>query len=112
MTTPEIRQKFLEILDSVIGCEQDTVQDESDLIRDLGADSLDVVEITLECELEFAIDIPDEDAEKLKTVKQWVDYLEAQIACISLDALQAALKNSPNNPFLKGHVAALEAQIR
>ena len=76
MTTPEIRQKFLEILDSILAVEPDKVQDESDLIRDLHADSLDIVEIVIECELEFAVDIPDEDAAKLSTVKHWVDYLE------------------------------------
>jgi acyl carrier protein len=79
MTTPEIRQKFIEILDSILAVDPAAVQDESDLIRDLHADSLDVVHVSLECEVEFGIDIPDEDAEKLKTVKEWVDYLEAQM---------------------------------
>ena len=108
MTTPEIRQKFLEILDSILAVDPDKVKDESDLIRDLHADSLDIVEIVIECEIAFAVDIPDEDAAKLSTVKHWVDYLEAQIAGTSLEVMQAALKASPNNPFLKGHVAALE----
>lgn len=111
MTTPEIRQKFLEIIDSILAVEPDKVKDESDLIRDLHADSLDIVEITLECEVEFEIDISDDDAAKLSTVKDWVDYMEAQIAGTSLEVMQAALKASPNNPFLKGHVAALEGAI-
>lgn len=79
MNTPEIRQKFLEILVEILAVDPDKARDESDLIRDLHADSLDVVHVSLECEVEFGIDIPDEDAEKLKTVKQWVDYLEGQI---------------------------------
>lgn len=74
--TPEIRQKFTAILVEILAVETSEVKDESDLARDLHADSLDVVEIALECEVEFAVDIPDEDAERLKTVKQWVDYLE------------------------------------
>lgn len=76
MTTPEIRQKFLEILVDILAVTHSEVTDESDLIRDLHADSLDIVEITLECEVEFEIDISDEDAAKLSTVKNWVDYLE------------------------------------
>ena len=111
MTTPEIRQKFLEILVDILAVTHSEVTDESDLIRDLHADSLDIVEIVIECEIEFAVDIPDEDAEKLSTVKDWVDYLEAQIAGTSLEVMQAALKASPDNPFLKGHVAALEGAI-
>lgn len=76
MTPPEIREKFIAILDSILAIKPDKVNLESDIIRDLHADSLDIVEIVIECELEFAVDIPDEDAEKLKTVKEWVEYLE------------------------------------
>ncbi len=75
MKPPEIREKFIAILDSILAIEPDKVKLESDIIRDLHADSLDVVEIVIECELEFAVDIPDEDAEKLKTVKEWPSFL-------------------------------------
>lgn len=108
MKPPEIRQKFIEILTQWLAVEPDKVKDESDLYQDLHADSLDMVEIVMDCEVEFAVDIPDEDAETLKTVKQWVDYLEAQTVEPSLEVMRAALDASPGNPFLKGHVAALE----
>lgn len=76
MTTPEIRQKFLEILVDILAVNPSAVNDESDLIRDLHADSLDIVEIVIESEVEFAVNIPDEDADKLVTVKDWVNYME------------------------------------
>ncbi|HEY9072281.1 MAG TPA: acyl carrier protein [Candidatus Ozemobacteraceae bacterium] len=47
-------------------------------IEDLGADSLDTVELVMDLEEHFGIEIPDEDAEKLKTVKDAVDYIEAK----------------------------------
>ena len=78
MTTPEIRRKFLEILDYVLGCKQNTVHDNSDLIRDLRADSLELLELVLECELEFAVDLPNA-ASDLKTVKDWLHFLEQQL---------------------------------
>lgn len=54
----------------------DEVKLESKFVEDLGADSLDVVELVMELENKFNIEIPDEEAEKISTVKDVVDYIE------------------------------------
>ncbi|MGI6295977.1 MAG: acyl carrier protein [Armatimonadota bacterium] len=54
------------------------VTEEASFIDDLGADSLDVVDLVIGFEDEFGIQIPDEDAEQIRTVKQAVDYIEAK----------------------------------
>ena len=60
-----------------IGCDLDMVKDDSKIIEDLGADSLDTVELIMQLEEEFGIEIPDENAEQMTTVQQAVDYIEA-----------------------------------
>lgn len=55
----------------------DEVKLESKFVDDLGADSLDVVELVMELESKFEVEIPDEEAEKISTVKDVVDYIEA-----------------------------------
>ena len=60
--------------------EREKLVPEASFIEDLGADSLDIVELVMEFEKEFGIDIPDEDAEKLRTVGDAVAYLEAKVA--------------------------------
>ena len=60
--------------------EREKLTPEASFIEDLGADSLDIVELVMEFEKEFEIDIPDEDAEKLRTVGDAVAYLEAKVA--------------------------------
>jgi acyl carrier protein len=57
----------------------DEVTAKADIINDLGADSLDVVELVMGLEEEFDIEIPDEDAEKIKTVQEAVDYIDAKM---------------------------------
>lgn len=57
----------------------DEVTEQASFIDDLGADSLDVVDLVIGFEDEFEIQIPDEDAEKIQTVKQAVDYIEAKM---------------------------------
>lgn len=59
---------------------QDEVTETASFVDDLGADSLDVVDLVIGFEDEFEIQIPDEDAEKITTVKQAVDYIEAKAA--------------------------------
>ncbi len=56
------------------------VTEEASFIDDLGADSLDVVELVMGLEDEFGIQIPDEDAEKIQTVKQAVEYIDSKVA--------------------------------
>lgn len=65
------------IISEVLGCDQDLVQDNSNLVKDLGADSLNIVEIVMQLEEEYGVEIYDEDAEQLHTVKQVKDYIEA-----------------------------------
>ncbi len=55
----------------------DEVKLESKFVDDLGADSLDVVELVMELESKFEVEIPDEEAEKISTVKDVVDYIES-----------------------------------
>ena len=59
---------------------EDEVTEQASFIDDLGADSLDVVDLVIGFEDEFEIQIPDEDAEKIQTVKSAVDYIDSKIA--------------------------------
>ncbi len=60
-----------------LGVEEDTITRESSFVEDLGADSLDVVELVMALEEEFGIEIPDDQAEKIVTVGDAVKYIEA-----------------------------------
>jgi acyl carrier protein len=73
-------EKVKEIIEKELGVERDKLTDDANFIEDLGADSLDIVELVMEFEKEFNIDIPDEDAEKLKTVGDAMKYLNSKIA--------------------------------
>jgi acyl carrier protein len=73
-------EKVKEIIEKELGVERDKLTDDANFIEDLGADSLDIVELVMEFEKEFNIDIPDEDAEKLKTVGDAMKYLNQKIA--------------------------------
>lgn len=68
--------KIKEIIMDQLGVESDEVILEASFIDDLGADSLDIVELIMAFEDEFDMEIPDEDAEKIKLVKDVVDYLQ------------------------------------
>jgi acyl carrier protein len=74
MTTFERVRKIL--VDQLGDISEDEVTPTASIVDDLGADSLDVVEIVMALEEEFEVEIPDEDAEKIKTVQQIVDYIE------------------------------------
>ena len=69
-------KKVRDIIEKELGVERDKMTDEASFIEDLGADSLDIVELVMEFEKEFNIDIPDEDAEKLRTVGDALKYLQ------------------------------------
>ena len=60
-----------------LGVEEDKVTPDASFIDDLGADSLDIVELVMAFEEEFGIEIPDEDAEKITRVKEAVEYIES-----------------------------------
>ena len=71
----EISQKAVELIAESLGISSDEVQADSSFIDDLGADSLDIVELVMEIEKQFSIEIPDEEAEKITTVQDAVDYI-------------------------------------
>ncbi|MEX0891457.1 MAG: acyl carrier protein [Gemmatimonadota bacterium] len=68
--------KVKEIIINELGVESEKVTTDASFVEDLGADSLDTVELVMAFEEEFGIEIPDEDAEKLQTVGDAVKYLE------------------------------------
>ncbi len=71
-----IEEKVKQIIVDQLGVDADEVTPEAKFIEDLGADSLDTVELVMEFEEEFNIEIPDEDAEKMTTVGQAIEYLK------------------------------------
>lgn len=73
-----VHPKVKEIIVDQLGVEADKVKMEASFIEDLGADSLDIVELVMAMEEEFDLEIPDEDAEKMKTVGDVVNYLQAK----------------------------------
>ncbi|ABP67198.1 acyl carrier protein [Caldicellulosiruptor saccharolyticus DSM 8903] len=72
----EIFEKVRKIIADKLDIEEDKITPESSFLDDLGADSLDIVELIMELEEEFNIEIPDEDAEKIRTVADAVKYIE------------------------------------
>lgn len=69
--------KIREIVVEQLGVDADQVTVEANFVEDLGADSLDTVELIMAFEEEFEIEIPDTDAEKIKTVQDVVNYIES-----------------------------------
>lgn len=72
-------ERIKEIIVEQLGVEEDQITPDASFIDDLGADSLDTVELVMAFEEEFDIEIPDEDAEKIRTVKDVTDYLKAHL---------------------------------
>ena len=75
----DIGSKVKDIIEKELGVEREKLTNEASFIEDLGADSLDIVELVMEFEKEFNIDIPDEDAEKIRTVGDSVSYIESKV---------------------------------
>ncbi len=78
MSTVEERVKKIVI--EQLGVKEEEVSNESSFVDDLGADSLDTVELVMALEEEFECEIPDESAEKITTVQQAIDYIKSQSA--------------------------------
>ena len=72
----EIKEKVVEIIVDKLGVDAAEVKDEASFTNDLGADSLDTVELIMELEKQFDVTIPDTDAEKIQTVCDAVAYIE------------------------------------
>ena len=80
MNSEEIFDKVKAIITEQLGVVEDNVSLESSFIDDLGADSLDIVELIMTLEDQFDIEIPDSDAEKVVTVNDVVEYIKEHIA--------------------------------
>lgn len=74
-----IEERVADIVAEQMGVDKSQITRETSFVNDLGADSLDTVELVMEFEDEFDISIPDEDAEKIQTVGQAIDYVEAHL---------------------------------
>jgi len=74
-----VQERVIEIVAEQMGVDKSQVTGETSFVNDLGADSLDTVELVMEFEDEFDISIPDEDAEKIQTVGQAIAYVEAHL---------------------------------
>ena len=75
----DIEQRVKKIVAEQLGVAEDEIKLESSFVDDLGADSLDTVELVMALEDEFEFEIPDEQAEKITTVQQAVDYAKANM---------------------------------
>ena len=80
MSSEEIFDKVKEIIIEQLGVTESSITMEASFIDDLGADSLDIVELIMALEEEFDMEIPDADAEKVATVGDVVDYIRDHVA--------------------------------
>ena len=71
----DVIERVKKIVAEQLGVEESEIKDDSSFVDDLGADSLDTVELVMALEEEFETEIPDEDAEKITTVQQAIDYV-------------------------------------
>ncbi|OGW33827.1 MAG: acyl carrier protein [Nitrospirae bacterium GWD2_57_9] len=74
----DVDAKVKKIISEQLGVPEADVKPEASFVNDLGADSLDTVELVMALEEEFGVEIPDEDAEKIATVQNAVDYIKAK----------------------------------
>jgi len=75
-----IEERVKKIVAEQLGVKEDEVSSEASFVEDLGADSLDTVELVMALEEEFETEIPDEEAEKITTVQLAIDYINANLA--------------------------------
>ena len=78
MTVEQVQSKVKEIIVEQLGVDEGQVEGKASFVEDLGADSLDIVELVMAFEEAFEIDIPDEDTEKITTVQNAVDYISTK----------------------------------
>ncbi|MCX6593928.1 MAG: acyl carrier protein [Acidobacteria bacterium] len=75
MTVEQVEQKVKQIIVEQLGVDEAQVDKTASFVDDLGADSLDIVELVMAFEEAFGLEVPDEDAEKMKTVGDAIDYI-------------------------------------
>lgn len=80
MSNDELVQKVKDIIAESLGVKKSEVVSTASFIDDLNADSLDIVELVMTIEKEFDIEIPDDEAEKIRTVQDAVDYIVAHVS--------------------------------
>ena len=80
MSEKSISEKVKDIIVEQLGVNPEQVTETASFIEDLGADSLDTVELVMAFEEEFGVEVPDEDAEKLQTVGNVIEYIEKKTA--------------------------------
>jgi acyl carrier protein len=78
-TREEIEAKVISIVSEQMGVDKSEIASDTSFVNDLNADSLDTVELVMELEDEFEMSIPDEEAEKIQTIRQAVDFIITQI---------------------------------
>ena len=76
---PTIEERVKKIIAEQLGVNESEITNESSFVDDLGADSLDTVELVMALEEEFSTEIPDDDAEKITTVQQAIEYVQSHI---------------------------------
>ncbi|QER42420.1 acyl carrier protein [Thermodesulfobacterium sp. TA1] len=74
-----VEEKVIDIIAQKLNLSKDQVKPEASFIEDLGADSLDLVELVMAMEEAFGMEVPDEDAEKLRTVQDVIDYVKSKV---------------------------------
>ena len=80
LTEQEIQEKVISIIADQMNIDKSEISRDTSFINDLNADSLDTVELVMELEDEFDMNIPDEEAEKLQTIGAAVDFIEKHLA--------------------------------
>jgi acyl carrier protein len=76
LTVASIEERVIDIVAEQLGVDKEKISPETSFVNDLGADSLDQVELVMELEEEFDIDIPDDAAENIQTVGQAIEFIE------------------------------------
>jgi acyl carrier protein len=79
-TVASVEERVIDIVCENLGVNKEQITRQTSFIEDMGADSLDIVELVMELEEEFEITIPDEQAEKIKTVGEAIEYIERELA--------------------------------
>ncbi len=74
-----VEKKIIQIISDQLGISEDEITSDASFVEELGADSLDIVELIMAMEEEFEIEIPDEDAEKLLTVQDAIQYIQTRL---------------------------------
>jgi acyl carrier protein len=80
IVTTSVEERVLEIISENLGVNKEQLTRNTRFVDDLGADSLDLVEVVMELEEEFDIAIPDEESEKIKTVGEAIDYVQKELS--------------------------------